>query len=74
MVNMTKHTLNIECYRLEGSNVYIGTEKTRKLWKEIKPWLNGAELKSDAPEEIKAKLEEFKNLMDEEEERQIRMM
>lgn len=54
--------------------MYIGNEKTRRLWNEIRPWMNGATLKPDAPEEIKVKFEEVKRLMDEEEERQIKMM
>lgn len=53
--------------------MYIGNERTRKLWEEIKPWKNGTVLKPNALEEVKAKIEEYKKLMDEEEERQISM-
>ncbi|MDO4491676.1 MAG: hypothetical protein Q4B85_11480 [Lachnospiraceae bacterium] len=54
--------------------MYIGNAETRKLWSELSPWMQGAKLRDDAPDEIIEKLELWKKLMDEEEERQIRMM
>lgn len=54
--------------------MYIGNAETRKLWDELRPWMRGAKLREDAPDEIKEKLELYKRLMDEEEERQIKMM
>lgn len=54
--------------------MYLGNEKIRKLWEEIKPWMKGASIQPDAPEEIKAKFAEIGKLMDEEEERQISML
>ena len=59
---------------MEGYRVYLGNEKIRKLWEEIKPWMKGASIQPDAPEEIKAKFAEIGKLMDEEEERQISML
>lgn len=52
----------------------IVNEEMNKLWKEIKPWREGARLKADAPEEVKEKYNRVLQIMDEEEEKQISMM
>jgi hypothetical protein len=54
--------------------MYIGNEKTRRLWKEIKPWLKGAALREDAPDDVKRKFEDWKMEMNAEEERQIYLL
>lgn len=37
----------------EVTAMYIGNAGTRKLWDEIRPWMQGAKLREDAPEDIK---------------------
>lgn len=72
--NMMSHIQNIEYYLQEDRRMYVGTDETIELWKEVHPWMKGAILRPDAPEEIKEKFERVLRLMDEEEEKQIRMM
>ena len=68
---MTRYSLNIE---FRGESMYLVTEEALKLWKETKPWRNGAALKEDAPEDIKQKAQKIITLMKQEEQRQIALM
>lgn len=49
-------------------------KEMKKLWDEIRPWMDGAKIVDDAPVEAKKKAERIKEIIKNEEEKMINMM
>lgn len=49
------------------------TEEMEKLFNLYDPWMNGTELLDDAPQEVKAAEKRFRELYEEQKERQMKL-